>query len=276
VWLNDWTTIGLIGERLVHSSVPPLRAFGFVIAALVTGFSDVDAARDQLRRAQVEVDAVLRTNPSMTADIIAGYVPWIRARISATAGDYESALLDAEAWLTVQTETDFFSTGATRAMKHAAVCQILMGETEAARQTIEQLDQFDFVGSNTDDVRALRYLARGERAHAEGHIRTHAIRALTVRLLGEACDSALLLAALATAEGDVDKGRDLLLHMGMGQEPATIIYSNYLAAQLGITVEHTREQRLAMGYHTRSTEGPSGSHIALAAVRSELRRRGWD
>jgi hypothetical protein len=161
-------------------------------------------------------------------------------------------------------------------MKHAAVCQILIGQTESARHTIEGLDQFDFVGSNTDDVRALRYLACGERALAEGHIRTHAIRALTVRLLGEACDSALLLATLATAEGDADKGRDLLLHMGMGQEPATIVYSNYLAARLGITIEHARQQRIAMGYSARSPEGPGGSHLALGVVREELRRRGWD
>jgi hypothetical protein len=62
----------------------------------------------------------------------------------------------------------------------------------------------------------------------------------------------------------------------MGQEPATIVYSNYLAARLGITIEHTRQQRLAMGYNARSSEGPAGSHLALAVVREELRRRGWN
>ena len=276
VWLNEWSTIGRIAEGLVGSSVPPLRAWGLILGALVTGLSDVEAAHEELGRAAEEVDRVLRTNPSLTADVVAGYVPWIRARISATAGDYASALRDTEAWLTVQTATDFFSTGAARAMKHATVCQILIGQTDSAAQTIERLDQFDFVGSNTDDVHALRYLALGENAVAEGHIRTHAARALTGRLIGEACDSALLLAALATADGDDDIGRDLLLHMGMGQEPATIVYSNHLAAQLGVTVEHAERQRLAMGYNTSSSEGPSGSRVAMAAVRKELRRRDWE
>jgi hypothetical protein len=275
VWLNEWTTLGRIADSLMGSAVPPLRAWGFIIAALVTGFSDVDAARVALRRAEADVETVLRTNPSLTADVVAGYVPWIRARISATAGDYASALHDTEAWLDVQAATDFYSTGATRAVKHAAVCQLLIGETDSAARTIERLDQFDFIGSNTDDVHALRYLALGEIALAEGHIRTHAARALTGRLIGEACDSALLLAALATAEGDIDLGRDLLLHMGMGQEPATIVYSSHLAAQLGITDQHAEGQRCAMGYNTKSPEGPSGSRIALEAVRNAVRRRGW-
>jgi hypothetical protein len=276
VWLNEWSTVGRIAASLVRSSVPPLRAFGYVVVALVEGFSDVQAAHAQLRRAQSEVDEVLRTSPSLTADIVAGYVPWIRARISANAGDYASSLDDSEAWLAVQKATDFFSTGATRAVKHAAVCQILLDQPQAALRTMEWLEQFNFVGSNTDDIQALSHLALGELTQAERHVRVHAARAMTGRLVGEACDSALLLAALANAEGNDAIARELVLQMGMGQEPAMIVYSNHLASELGITDEHAQRQRFAMGYHSGSVEGPSGSRMAMTAVRDEIRRRGWD
>jgi hypothetical protein len=274
--LNEWSTIGRIAASLIVSSIPPLRAFGLIIRALVTGLSDVEWAQEQLARAQAAVDAVLESSPSLTADIVAGYIPWIRARIAATAGEYESALRDTQAWLAIQAATDFYSTGAARATKHAAVCQILLGRPVEALCTIEWLDQFDFVGANSDDIQALSQLALDDVAGAENRVRVHAARAMTGRLVGEACDSALLLAALAHAEGDDDITRDLILHMGMGQEPANIVYSTHLAAELGITVEHAERQRLAIAYDTASAEGPSGSRTAMTAVRDELRRRHWN
>jgi len=275
VWLNEWSTIGAIASALMSSAVPALRAFGLIIEALVTGFSDRQTAEQQLARAKVEVEAAVAAHPSLTGDIIAGYVPWIGARIAANAGDYETALHGSQAWLDIQRDTDFYSTGATRATKHIAVCEILIGRPTDALRTIEWVEQFDFVGSNTDDVRALSHLALGDRSQAEHDIRVQAFRALTGRLIGEVCDSALLLAALAHAEGADDVARRLLLDMGMGQEPATIVYTAYLASQLGLADQHAERQRLAIGYHTTSPEGPSGSRMAMTAVRHELQRRGW-
>ena len=219
---------------------------------------------------------MLTTSPSLTADVIAGCVPYVRARIEATAGDYTSALRDTQAFLTAQKTADFYLTITSRAVKQAAVCEILLGRPESALRTIQWLDQFDFVGSNTDDVQALSYLALGDLVAAERHVRVHAARAMTGRLLGETCDSAALLAALADAEGNGSVARKLVLQMGMGQEAAMIIYSNHLAAKLGIAAEHTERRRLAMGYHAGSAEGPSGSRMATAVVRNEVRRRGWD
>jgi predicted ATPase len=276
VWLNDWTTIGAIAARLVRSSVPPLRAFGFLLVANVTAFSDPDAAQAQLRRAAAEVDDVLTTSPSVTADVVAGCLPYVRARIEAAGGDYVAALLDTQAYLTAQETADFYMTTTSRAMKQAAVFEILLGRPESALRTVEWFDQFDFVGSNTDDVKALSYLGLGDLVAAERHVRAHAARAMTGRLLGETCDSAALLAALADAEGNSSVARELVLQMGMGQEAAIIVHSNHLAAKLGIAAEHTERRYLAMGYDARSAEGPSGSRTATTAVRNELRRRGWD
>jgi predicted ATPase len=276
VWLNEWSTIERTGKRLTRSSVPPLRAVGFILMANVTGFSDAEAARAHLRTAEEVLDEVLATEPSVTASVVAGHIPYVRARIEATAGDFASALRDTQAFLTAQSTADFYSTTTPRAIKHAAVCEILLGQPESALRTIEWLDQFDFIRSSTDDVQALTYLALGDIDAAERHIRVHAARAITGRLLGETCDSALLLAALADAEGDRSLARDLVLQMGMGQEAAMIIYSNQFADKLGISVEHAERQGLAMAYHAGSIEGPSGSRMALAAVRNEVRRRGWD
>ncbi len=275
VWLNEWSTVGLIGTALLRSSVPALRAFGYVVEALVTGFSDEQIAEEQLARARVEIDAAVASHPSPTADIVAGYVPWIGARIAATAGRYETALDGAQTWLQHQRDSDFYSTGATRAAKQVAACQILTGRPADAMRTMEWVDQFDFVSANSDDIRALSHLALGDHARAEHHVRVHATRALTGRLIGEACDSALLLAALAHAEGHDDVARQLLLDMGMGQEPATIVYSAHLAAQLDIADQFAACQRRAIGYQTTSPEGPSGSRLAMTAVRQELHERGW-
>jgi hypothetical protein len=94
-------------------------------------------------------------------------------------------------------------------------------------------------------------------------------------LPGQACDSALLLAALAHSEGLDDVARDILGQMGMGLEPATVIYSNDLAAVLGIGAAHHVRQRQTLTFGPNSPEGPSGHRMAAAAVRGELARRGW-
>jgi hypothetical protein len=108
---------------------------------------------------------------------------------------------------------------------------------------------FDFVGANTDDIQELANVALGDVAQAESCVRAHAARALTGRLIGEVCDSAVLLAALAHTEGGDDIARAL--------------------------PDHAVAQHLPIAYHT-STEGPGGSRGAMTAVRNELRRQGWD
>jgi hypothetical protein len=52
-------------------------------------------------------------------------------------------------------------------------------------------------------------------------IHAHATRGLSGPLPGRICDSALLLAALAHAEGDDDCASDLLVQMGVGLEPGS-------------------------------------------------------
>ena len=77
------------------------------------------------------------------------------------------------------------------------------------------------------------------------------------------------------AEGLDDVVRDLLGQMGMGLEPATVIYSNDLATVLGIAAAHHDRQRLTLTFRPNSPERPSGHRMAAAAVRQELARRVW-
>jgi hypothetical protein len=89
------------------------------------------------------------------------------------------------------------------------------------------------------------------------------------------CDSALLLAALARADGEDELARDILRHMGMGLEPATVVYSRHLADELGVAAQHAERQQLAWSHEGDNPQGPSGTYLAAAAVSSELARRGW-
>ena len=134
---------------------------------------------------------------------------------------------------------------------------MLLGDPASALRTIEWLEGFDVSIFNGDEIRALAHLALGDAIEAEALIRAHAERALTGRMIGEVCDSALLLAAYAEAEGSQDVARRLLLQMGIGKEAATVIYSEHLAARLGISVQYAERQRIALTYDTSSVEGPA-------------------
>jgi predicted ATPase/class 3 adenylate cyclase len=274
-WLNDWTTFGSAAQVVTTSTIGPLRVVGFVCLAFVTALSDLERADALLAQAQAEFDDALTTSPGLSTGIVTGFVPWIRARIAGLTGDFEAALLGTEQFLDSSISADYYTTAAVRAAKHAAVCRVLLGDPAAAITTIEWLEGFDASIFNGDEIRALAHLALGDVAEAGALIRVQAARALTGRAIGEVCDSALLLAAFAEAEGSRDLARQLLLRMGIGKEAATVIYSGHLAAQLGISDQHAERQRLALTYDTSSPEGPGGTRMAAAAVRDELARRGW-
>ena len=79
---------------------------------------------------------------------------------------------------------------------------------------------------------------------------------------GQTSDSVVVLAALSSAEGDVDRARILLAQMGAGREPGLIAYSRHLAALLGVEPEHIEQQRHALTYGPRIPR-ESTAHGAL-------------
>lgn len=88
----------------------------------------------------------------------------------------------------------------------------------------------------------------------------------------EACDSVLLLAALAHTEGDDDTARRLLTGMGLGRQPATIGYSLHLAKLLGVEDPRTR---VSSQVDPTNSDGVLDAKLGLRTLRAELARRGW-
>ena len=125
-------------------------------------------------------------------------------------------------------------------------------------------------------MRALAHLELGNIDAAMPYLRSHVANGRTGRFPGQANDSVLLLAAHARAEGDDPRARELLLSSWFCRTDATIIYSHELARRLDMVEEHERCQRRAVTFGSRSPEGINGMHLAMAALRSELARRGWD
>jgi hypothetical protein len=161
-------------------------------------------------------------------------------------------------------------------LRLAAVCQIILGMPTQALATVAELDAYGLAFYDGAEVRTLAHLELGDIDAAMRYLRISVTRGRTGRYSGEANDSVLLLAALAYAEGDLALARELLLQSWFCRTDATIIFSHELARRLEVTDEHERCQRRAVTFGSRSAEGINGMHLAMAALRTELTRRGWD
>jgi predicted ATPase len=274
-WLNDWSLYERMAGELTRSPMAETRAFGLLALGVASPFSDVETSNRQLAKARAELASLTTTTPDVPNEFMAGLIRWVEGRVSAAHGDLEAGLEGILAFLATCRAIDYFPTTTPRAAKLAAACQILLGDPASAIETVAWLESFDISTFNCDDIRALALLAQGDLTDAQALIRAHATRGLTGPMRGQVCDSALLLSVLAYLEADHDTARHLLLEMGIGLEPATIVYSSHLAAWLDVAVEHNERQQLALNYNAASPQGISGTRMAAAAVREELTRRGW-
>ena len=220
-WLTDWATYTAAGQQLTRSTSGIMRAIGFVCLGVHTPFGDT--SRVDIDRARQELAAARTVSTDELHDITAGLIHWVEGRVAAGRGDFEAGLEGSTAFLATCRTIDFYPTPVPRAVKHGAVCQILLGDPIAAIDTATWLIDFDRSTFNIDDIRALALLAQGRLSEAMPVIHAHATRGLTGRMPGHFCDSALLLAALSHAEGDDDRARDLLRDMGAGLEPGIIL-----------------------------------------------------
>jgi hypothetical protein len=202
---------------------------------------------------------------------MADYVP---AVLAAYDGDPATALRHAELALAAETVDNHCTVRVLSASQLAAACEIVLGEPERALERLGELDQFDLAFFTGDEVRSLAHLALGERDQAERIIRSHARQAVTGQMTAQAGDSLLLLAALADAEGDTDRAKELLLGMGVGRHAATRMLSADLAARLGVASEQATMVRHVLAADG-GEPGATGATMVVAAVRRELARRDW-
>lgn len=156
------------------------------------------------------------------------------------------------------------------------MCQIILGMPTQALETVAELDAYGLAFFDGAEVRTLAHLELGDVGAAMHQLRIQVARGRTGRFPGEANDSVLLLARLAHAEGDIARARELLLQSWFCRTDATIIFSHELARRLEVSDEHERCQRQAVMFGSRGPEGINGMHLAMAALRAELTRRGWD
>ena len=148
-----------------------------------------------------------------------------------------------------------------------------MGQPEQSLDTIAWLSDLDLPFYDGVEAATLAHLALDDIDAARGLIARHARRASTDRLSREACDSVLLLAALARAEGDDASARRLLDGTGVPRQPATLAYSRRLAKLLGVEDPRTRFSNQIDPTHP---DGVLGAKLAMKTLRAELARRGWD
>jgi hypothetical protein len=257
------------------STVVSLRVFAWAMLGYISTSSEPAKARDCLVRAQTELGSAQLSRPDINMRMTVGFLSYIPAVLAAYEGDHTTALRGAKDALATEEANDYLTVVVISGTQLAAACQIVLGEPAKALETLSRLDQFDLTFFTGDDIRGLAYVSLGELDQARRFIRIHAERAAAGQISGQACDSALLLAALARAEGDAKTATELLLQMGIGLHAATRMFSTELAARLGVAGEHADRLRQALTYDLRSEQGPTGAHMAMTAVRQELARRGW-
>ncbi len=274
--LSDWAAFNRHARELSGSTNPVYRAFGRGMEAWIAAHAAPDRVSALWTIAQTALDEAMQqgSRPGINADAT---LRGIRGLHAAYSGDFATALRELQTSLAINERIDFFPTPrAESTLRLAGVCQIILGMPTQALETVAELDAYGLAFYDGAEVRTLAHLELGDIDAATHHLRIHAARGRTGRYSGEANDSVLLLARLAHAEGDVSRARELLLQSWFCRTDATIIFSHELARRLEVTDEHERYQRQAVMFGSRGPEGINGMHLAMAALRAELIRRGWD
>ncbi len=274
--LSDWAAFNRLTEALTGSTNPTVRSFGRGGQAWIAAHATPDRALRLLMHAQTELDEAMQQD-SRAARCVEAWLCATRGLHAAYAGDFVTALGQLQTSLSIQEKIDFFpSNRAEMALRLSGVCEIILGMPAQALDTVAELDAYGLAFYDGAEVRTLAHLELGDMEAAMHHLRIHVARGRTGRYSGEANDSVLLFAALAHAEGDAALARELLLQSWFCRTDATVIFSHELARRLEVTDEHERCQRRAVTFGSRSPEGINGTHLAMASLRTELTRRGWD
>jgi predicted ATPase len=274
-WLSDWPSFGAVAHAMANSNNPPARAFGWLASASASSSANAVRSAAYLERATAELRAAEEGEPGLNSSMLAGWFHYVRAAVAAYAGDYDLSLAHAQACDAAEAANDYRTVNGLWATQLGAACQLVLDQPERALHTVAPLEQYEVTFSNGDEVRALACLELGRVEEAETLIRDYARRAATGRIAAQASDGALLLAALCWAEGQLDYAVELLLRMGVGSQPATIVYGSWLAAQLGVAQARAERLASALRYSLDSEQGPNGTVTAREAVGQELARRGW-
>jgi hypothetical protein len=174
VWLTDWTAYGDAAHELNRSTSAIMRAIGFTALGVATPFADADTTH--VERARLELVAPSATSDEVFHEYLTGLIQWVEGRVAAGRGDVQAGLDGCAAFLGTCRSIDFYTTTTPRAAKHAATCQVLLGDPASAIDTVAWLEDFDRSTFRADDIRALALLAHGQFPDARPLVRAHAKR----------------------------------------------------------------------------------------------------
>jgi predicted ATPase/class 3 adenylate cyclase len=276
VLLDDWIGAGRVVERLTASDDPRCRTIGYAHLGFVSAHVAPPSAGELFDQAARHLAIARAECPGLDTDIAHGFLLFMDGARLGYEGDHRAALASYDQIPDNHSRHDHVAGEDLQPHVDAAMCHLLLGEPAKALQRVAPLDGVAFAYGEGHEVRGPAHLALGDIDTARHHIRAHATEAATGRVSRQCNDAVLLLAGLAHAEGDDDTATDLLDQMGMGRTPATIMYANDLARRLGMADRHAANQRTHLHRRSHVEHGILGARTAMAALRAELSRRGWD
>ena len=120
-------------------------------------------------------------------------------------------------------------------------------------------------------MNALIYVTLGDLEQAQIAVKAHARIAVTGRVLNQANDSLLVLAALAHAEGDTTTASDLLLAVGQHRHAQLTAYARHLAQRFGVGQEF--KARIPARDPDRRATASREATASIETLRQEIARR---
>ena len=258
--------IDLSASPVAPVRVAALAAFAFFEAA-VGG-----TAQRAIAETQRHLDELSPADSGHVASIARQTLLLVRAVVAAQTGDYAGCLAHAQDILTLYREFKAIM-GIANGTLLVALCHVLLGDPEAGVRSISEVEPYGLHEAHGDDIRAIVSLALGDLEAATREVRHFAERAASGRFVGEAANGLALLAGLSLGEGDTQRARDLLTHVGIARNPMGNIYGDHLARQLNVL-----EERLDRKRQVGRSPDQLGADIASrhSALNAEIARRGWD
>ena len=266
--LAEFARVDQVARLLQDSVLPACRVIGSGCLAFVSAFRSPEVVAGHLERGHRDLALAHAEQPGLNSNLAQSMLASMEALLLIYAGDYHEALALADQIPQDADQFGYRTVDDGLRIYIIAGLHLLVGDPATALEQLESLAGYPFP-YEVEGFRALAYLALGDLDTARTEIRLHAAEAMVGRLSMQANDTALLLAALADAEGDHEKAAELIVEMGSGRSPITIKYGEELAQQLGVGDAYARQ------FVGTRTGDYLGVDRAMAAVRDEAARRGW-
>jgi len=280
---GNWETYDTLRTELIRSSDPRARSSARALTSLVLAHTDPDAALEFGEAAQVDLEQAEAEMPGLSTLGTAAVVAWTQACVAGSRGDLTAALHFAERGVEQGTSSDFVTDVWPNLLVVLSATQVMLESPADALSTLAGLEGMNYGWGNGDEVRVFAHLALGDLDSARKCARRHAVNATTGRHAGETADNALLLAALAHAEGNDEVATGLLASTEGGHHGVRWL-ANDLARRIGIddtssasahrplNTTRNRKDAQAVSVEDRYAQ----DRQTLEAVRQELARRRWD